>query len=605
MQKTGRAPFFESKPGSQEKNDQSYQMIIMVIFILWYNLSINWERIMKRVLWVTGVVFVLFLVGVIFLLSRNNIIKLPSKVITNNVCPDGWQTYRQDILGIEFCYPPEWGQPKTDPVQNLTKLDGVVDELSKDESNAYNNSVFIGFSNESVTWPSLRFFNDKYKGEYYPNISATQYGPTDNISKLKSSGNICDYRIDFHTSYINTLKEIHKDCSNGIKTSLVENYENFDFIKKELYSYHLDAYAYKKFQNGYFDHLLIKYPFEYLSQNKQKLTSLDQFFNAPKDTNAQDEPMITEAQYRAQKIQFTQFVKSIKIFLPSPVIQKEFKPVTGENQDLTTIRQYYYYLANSQLQPAFDMHSEQLDFTKFQNQYKDVIKAEPRDFVDKGNGQYEFYVDYQENNNEPTVYHVVMEVSGGKIKTIVSEEITTSIISSGKYKAYAKIAGDKSYMVVLDGDKEIIADQGVANYNDDISNMLDVKKFGRPEFSEDSRYLYYEMYGWEWAISYVFDIENSKQVVQVEGSQNHGFTQNQKYFYACSDPGMSSGSGVVVSLPEGKIVYNLLQDSRTEGYGAYGCSYKPGDNFVTFELTNYYAQEGKPVQSDQTIKFSF
>lgn len=551
------------------------------------------------------ILLILFILVLYFRFGSNLPLNLVSNNSSNN-CPQNWKNYRQDTLGVEFCYPAEWGKPKTDPIANLTKLDGAVDKFSKDTLNTYSNSIFINFANATTPAPQLRFFNEKYQGEFYPNSNAEPYGPTDSIAKIKSTGNICDYKTDFHSAYPNTLTEIWNNCASGIKTSLVENMEVFspDF-SPTLFSYSLKSFTFKKIQNGYFNNLLISSQFEYLSQNKERLTTFNQFFNASKNSSIQrDKPMITQAQFEEQRKQFIQFVKSIKTFKPVQANVVAFQPVAGESQDLTTIRQYYYNLANHQLQSAFNMHAESLDFAKFQDQYKNVIKASPRDFVNIGNGQYEFYVDYQENNTKPTVYHVILQVSKDKIKTVLSEEITTEIVKSGIYSSFTKSVDNKNYMVLMENGREIILDQGEV-YNEQTDNIGQLASFGGQKFSPNGKYLYYVKYGWESAASRVYDLQNKKQIVEMGGAATYGFTDNENYFYACSDPGMGSGDGAVISLSDGKIVYDLLKDTRISDYGAYGCSYQPGDSFITFKLSNYYTQEGQPKQPDQTIKFSF
>jgi hypothetical protein len=129
------------------------------------------------------------------------------------------------------------------------------------------NSFFIDFENEDV---SLRFFNQRYGGEYYPKYYyyAYAYGYIDNIPLLRKTGNICDYKIDFNKKYEDRLNEIYNDCSKNIKTAIIEKYEYFDFlqdINKSRYSYNLEGFAYKKLSNGYFDDLLIKAKFGFVS----------------------------------------------------------------------------------------------------------------------------------------------------------------------------------------------------------------------------------------------------------------------------------------------------------------------------------------------------
>jgi hypothetical protein len=547
---------------------------------------------MKKIFFIIALILALIVLG--FLVIR--------KFYTQN-CPEDWKNYRHDILGVQFCYPSDWGEPKTEPINSLTKLDGAVDEYSESEHNSYSNSIFINFSQTDT---SLRFFNYKYGGEYYPNAGAYAAGYIDNIAELKNSQNICNYKIDFQKAweYNDSLKEIWNNCKKTTKVSLVE--QDQDFGSQELFSYDLTGFAYKKLQNGYFDNLLIKFPFERINQNQEKINSLEQFFNQPEKTQVErDKPMITMDEFDQKRIDFEQFVNSIKVYVPVKKSISPFQALPGENGDITTIRHYYYYVANGQLQNAYAMYSDPtIDFSKYQQQYQNTIKADPRDFVDKGNHKYEFYVDYQEDNTDPTFYHVVMSVAGEKIKTISSEEITTPIVKSGPYTAFAKKVGGYNYMVLTDNGREYILDQGESDYNDKYTNIGNVEFFQNPEFSPDNRYLYYEMLGYEWSQGYVYNTQKKKKILEINEVGLHGFAGNEKYFYTCASPGMGGGNGLVFSLPQGKQIFDIYNDKNNSNYMNIECEYQDGKNYISFVLSQFYSGENQQAP-DKTVKFSF
>ena len=190
--------------------------------------------------------------------------------------PSGWKLHKNDVLGIQFIYPEYWGQPKTEPVENITNLNSVTKDYA-DEENDYYDSVYIRFSPEESddTWhvPTIKFFGDKYRGEYYGNTNAHEFGYINNIQELKKTGDICSYKVDFNTEYQNTLSESFTTCKNNVKETLIKEKEVFD--DGALYSYDLDRYSFFKLHNGFFDNVLIKENLAYVLQTKKLEMNMD------------------------------------------------------------------------------------------------------------------------------------------------------------------------------------------------------------------------------------------------------------------------------------------------------------------------------------------
>ncbi|MEA1936996.1 MAG: hypothetical protein U9N04_02710, partial [Patescibacteria group bacterium] len=426
----------------------------------------------------------------------------------------------------------------------------------------------------------LRFFNEQYGGEYYPNSYAYAHGYVDNIPLLKSTGDICKYKIDFNENWRNKgkLNEIYNSCDKDIKTTVIEHYQYFDFIEdnnKSRYLYDLKGFAYKKLSNSYFDNLLISIQFGYVSQSKEQLTNFDQILSSLEKS---------EAQFQKEKDEFSDFVKSIEAYQPIPKTFSEFKIINGENPQITVIRKYYWLLTNGKLNEAYKMRFDQTELTyeTFQNWYKDVYHAKPYDFKETNSDEYEFYIEYQDHNKPKKKFRVKMSVNEDKIKTIFSDEILTKEVSFGEYSAYAIKRGDKNYMILAENGKEIIIDEGGANYDSEYSNLIEVKSFREPKFSPKGNYLIYLMSGWEWSAYYVYDVKN--KTVKISGL-GHGFdfTPDEKYFYTCSSMGMITGAdGEVYSVPDFDIKFNAL-DKVEDGFSSgVGCRYEEENENIIF-----------------------
>lgn len=580
----------------------------------------------------TGIILILAVViGGIFYLSNKQSInpssgnqlnqRITNETSNNSVqtktpqlnCQKDWEEYHQDTFGIAFCYPIEWGKPTTDPIKNITNISNMK-ETFETQNIYYENALNINFEKNNQI--HIRLFNNQYSGKSQRDINepTTYYesGTTDDVVSLRNGGSICNYKIGYNYAWNNemeinpdTLKTIYSDCANGVKVALTENKEFFNFDNiGALYTYDLKLLSFKKLTNGYFDNVLASRTIDRANQIHEELGTLDEFFSGNKTTVVENGvPTKTKEQFSQEQEEFEQFTNTITAFRPVPKTQSEFKQISGEDQNLTTIRRYYWLVASGKLDESYTMYSQKpADFAKYQEWYKNVIKADPRDFKNKGDNSYEFYVDYQEHNNTPTIYHVTMQVVNNQLKTIASEEITSEIVSFGPYTAFTKNIDDQNYIVLTENEKEIIIDKAGNNFEK--QGIGQVKIFHDPEFSPSGRYLKYIAGGWEWSGSFIYDVKEKKQVVSMDGPEKFGFTEGDKYAYGCMSPGMGGGTGVVFSLLDGKKVFDISDQKELEQYTNFDCEYVKDKNHIIFTLKQELNDNSdvKPLP-DKIIKF--
>jgi hypothetical protein len=90
-----------------------------------------------------------------------------------------WQMYRNEILGIDFLYPKEWGHPTVDPNNHITDLKLFAAGSTQDQNNLYYGLLAITFfKNPDI---EIGMYNDGQPGENYAN-----YGWTD-FTRLKAT----------------------------------------------------------------------------------------------------------------------------------------------------------------------------------------------------------------------------------------------------------------------------------------------------------------------------------------------------------------------------------------------------------------------------------
>lgn len=96
-----------------------------------------------------------------------------------------------------------------------------------------------------------------------------------------------------------------------------------------------------------------------------------------------------------------------------------------ENSGITTIRKYYSFLSNNNLEEAYQMRSDQTktSYEKFKGWYENAQYLKPSDFNKTNSGSYQFYVDYKDHDEAEIKFRVEMLAIEDKIKTLSSVEV--------------------------------------------------------------------------------------------------------------------------------------------------------------------------------------
>lgn len=486
-----------------------------------------------------------------------------------------WLTYRHDVLGLEFKYPAAWGEPKTEPREQITDL-GRLDEDYSSPSLA--GIVRLSFAEKLA--PDVILFSDKYRGAYglgdhYQRIV------TQELSNLRSSGAICEFDVSTRwNNYRDGYDTVYQECGSSDQTYLVRTrQQNTDGAN---YRYRLGMASYDRLENGYYDHLLANFV---LRASERKVSDALLFVDILGDSAPYErdpnEGSLTQEELASHKKDFAVFMASIKAFVPPEPTKEEFVPVAGENFEIARIRQYYQHIENGDLLAASDMRGGSgFTFPLFEELYQDAHLAQPRDFVALGGGRYDFYVDYQDHNSSPQEYHVVMNVHDGKLGTELTEEILLRE-PFGDMLAITKRRSEKTYLILERGEEEIVVAEGRSKEIKGKEFGVQNVKFWNLEFSPTGRYLLFTEVGWEWGINRVYDIKEGQEVLKL-GFVRPKFTSDERYAFECSSAGMVGATGTVHSLPDGEKVFDIFE--RAEGKQVYEvkCELSDDESEVTF-----------------------
>lgn len=472
---------------------------------------------------------------------------IPSPVTSRiNYIKAGWKHYINDTLGIEFQYPQQWGEVKLGPTENITNLQTVNKDFLEDEDNDYRYMVEIGFSqNDDI---NLHFINNYFQGSKYPNGYAYLYGPANNFIQLKNTGNICDYHLlfDHRPQYPDIVEEQYNVCENHVKTTLTKD-SHFD---SGYHNYKVSQFYFKKINNGFFDNLLIE---NYITSTGDENGNLiyEDLINKNNSQNNHQQNMTL----------FKEFVKTIGVFTPPRPTPITFSVKSGEDSNIATIRQYYFYLATQKLEAAYAMYQNQnISFIEFTSWYDQVFNTKIGNIKQINLNTYEFDVDILEQNQPVSKYRVIMEVKNGKINTLSSEQITSDEVKFNNLTAYTRTKLHKNEVVLFKNGQEIVIDSAD---NDFEKKMGTTAFFSDPKFSSFGNYLTYSVGVWEAGYSKIYDIKNNKFINDPEGftSSLYQISANEKSLVNC---GFSRFDGteraMIYSFPDLSPQYDFLKE---------------------------------------------
>ena len=499
----------------------------------------------------------LFIVSVSLQKSRISKIKTDVTTETENYRDEqlkpGWSKYRNDVLGIEFQYPTKWGDIYLLPTNNITHLKNINKEFLNLTDNDLRYMVILNFSQNSSI--SVNFINNEYKGENYPNGYAYKYGPMDNFSELVKTENICNYHFNFQNEvYGRNVKYLESDnkCQDSIKTTLFfENPDNVNGSGSRYYNYLIKQYFFKKLNNNYFDNLLIKNNIAFY-QGIESTLNFEQVIQ--KDINPE--------LFKSSTSDFEEFTKSIKSFSPPTPTPITFIQNAQEDPNITTIRQYYFYLATQKLQDAYNMYqNKNIVFEEFNNWYNQVFNTHLYNIKKINTNTYIFDVDLSEQNKGIAKYRVTMKVENNKLKTLSSEQIVSKEVKFNNLTAYSRVKNNLNQIVLIKDGQEIIIESADNDYSNKIGTT---KTFSNPRFSPLGNYLIYSVGGWEYSGGKVYDIKNLKIMKDVSINYPKFFeiSENEKYIYSCSQSEMGGEYGAAIySLADYQKQFDFLKSS--------------------------------------------
>ena len=524
----------------------------------------------------------------------------------------GWEEYQNDALGIRFRYPKEWGTPTLSPIEFITNLEKAA-HWTESEENGYYRSLEISFS--QIRTPDLKFFTDEYRGEPSPYASTrAEKSLVDTVEAVKMSGDICRYTnnlldtesgryiIETDSECHPTMKVLLKE-SNGERVTAEPKFENGSMVAPmtPILDYQLSFNSYRHLPLSTFPHLLVTEGFP----------TIDRAASEPIETVAEYIATGTVPSYEDEKSRFALFVDSITTFdsvIKKPTIELS-ESLKGDDGARLLVR-YYQDIQSGDLQSAYRLKKDAGSFERFSELYKDTFKAIPRDIRRHDDGSYEFFVDYQDDNRAPTVYHVIMTIDGGLLSTTFVEEIVEQTDVNSRMKGLIVARGDTRSVLVQQDGRERILESSTSDPNQVGSGL----SFSHVSFHNKNRFVVYGGFGWEWSFGSVYDLKKDKKVLSLSDPNIYDFTPDETHFYACSLNEMGGDLyAKAYSVPDFDTVFDAsitIPEFRSSDVRMRDllCSYESGTNSLVIQTSFINAADENRVSwgesSDSYMKKS-
>lgn len=249
------------------------------------------------------------------------------------------------------------------------------------------------------------------------------------------------------------------------------------------------------------------------------------------------------------------------------------------NKEILMIQAYYDAISDGDLDKAYNMKFEpSTSLNNYKNLYKNTDLAVTKDFEEVAEHKYSFTVDLDEGNDRKETYSVVMFVrEDGLIDTISTKKTWDNYLT----EVFTKREGDQLKIYVRkDGEENLVTtvtektgDSPVEHYTvfDDTIELMG-----------GGEYLIFQWGGWEVSGAKVYVVDTGKLVHEFYTYGEYGMTDDNKYFYECSESGMIGGEVKIYDVP----AFSLKKDLTAGQVVVTGCTgYNSQNDTYTYSIS--------------------
>lgn len=478
----------------------------------------------------------LAIIYTVFLIFSSSKIQPPLKTITLIPTPTpiptqiqtpvntDYLSYQNNLLGLKFEYPKKLGKIRTIP-EIITHLDRL--HLDRDDFAGSHDRITLEFSEYFSPSINIYLFSDKHQGEIPPYAefanSTNQF--LDNFNVLKTSGNICNYHLNFNYS-----KAVHQeivfscDPETNTSQSLIEIKQIFE-NGKTYYQYQLKRYFYKKLNNKFYDHLLVSESDTIVqSENNPAISDISDIYN-----------YLPQSDLEQKYTQFKKLVGSINSIPVQSYSPQKHPKISDSDPDINTIYRYYSYLEQGQLQSAYRMYQKPtVSFSDYQSWYKNTVYTDITNIQKQNNGFYQIDIDLQDRNQPIETYRVTMSVNSGKISTTSSIRLIEEKKFNQNLSARIELIDQVQKLIIRQNNQDNILGT-CQNYPKSTEKFAENCYFSRLNFTPDGSHLYVNFGAWEYGSKKVYNLLTKKEVIEAPSANFFEITPRGKIITCASD----------------------------------------------------------------------
>lgn len=266
----------------------------------------------------------------------------------------------------------------------------------------------------------------------------------------------------------------------------------------------------------------------------------------------------------------------------TPTLTEQLNPVDDYVADTTLIDNYYAFIEQGKLDDAFALKYEgKTSLATFKSWYKDTVTVKLRDMEDLGEHKYRFLADLTNSDESDETYKVTMEVIDGKLKTISSVAVPTKSLRLGT-------KGNMEYLYLsVKGKEQLIFSYNTLGGRNGEAHIKDYKLF------QNDKFVSYKIVSTAEIINYIYSINIGRVVLYVYSPEIFGFTDDEKFFYACEGTGMTNGYVSIYKYEADKMTF---YKGLNEGMAIYACGgYNRDRGFFEYTLASVYGDRSTEV----------
>lgn len=489
--------------------------------------------------------------------------------------PAGWKQFDSSVMGLRFEYPEKWGNERYYAGTALTHLNNPSENY---RDKPYR--VFFDGSHHRGSQHSPRIILFNQLSDLLKLTSADTFSTSYTDKDLQNHQNICDFDIRF----LHPHEElVHSECIDNVL---------FYFSKSTRTAtgsrYNLRAITYAPSGNPYYTKAIIQATFNsaYFPDEKKELTFTDYI-----QTYYEEEDIFSSLQDKQDNWETFEndFLYLRETLTPYEGSEASFDGMSYVAQDSLdeSVVSYFENIAVGNYGAAYEMLDNPFyAYDDYLDVYPDYFRFEILATEDVEEERW-YSMEWQKYNQQPQQFRVLISEKDDTLSILREEEIYGDVAIYENQEFFViRSLREKENRVVhsIVGDEHIVDRARYGDTEKEVSNY----HFRYPAFSPEGNFGYVSGVGWEWGNGIVYDLETYERLLTFDFPALAEFTEDEKYFVACSSGYSPVDEVSVYDTSDWSVVINMLEEVDSESNPVYWseCSYDTDAGVLRYEYKN-------------------